>query len=194
VKIKKTALTLPARLTHSLSMALTAPKFHRPRPCNLPKSEIESIATSVARMLRFKIGDDVAEVVSKLGGTLFYLRRDEWLEHDTDTIVIRGPRDFDIRLLGSAGPLRQNFTIAHELGHYILHSRSGKVAPMVAGRKGSTRVEWEANWFAASLLMPEKEFKMWALKPEVRDLTLSGVFGVSLEAVQVRKQALDISA
>jgi hypothetical protein len=175
-------------------MLATPPKYQPAKPCNLPKTEIEGIAATVAAKLDFEIGGDVTELVSKLGGTISYLRRDEWLEHEMDTIIIQGPRDFEIKLLSSAGPLRQNFTIAHELGHYILHSRSGKVAPIMAGRKGSTRVEWEANWFAASLLMPEKTFKEWARKSGVRDLTLSGVFGVSLEAVQVRKQALNLSA
>ncbi len=63
-------------------------------------------------------------------------------------------------------PNRQRFTIAHELGHFILHKkhitseihvdkqfrvlmRDGKSAT------GTERIEIEANRFAASLLMPE---------------------------------------
>jgi IrrE N-terminal-like domain len=177
-------------MTHLFRMASSS--YLPPTPCNLTKQAIEGIACKVAGMVAFRPGGRIAEAVTKLGGTIRFLRLDEWLEHEADTIVVEGPRKFEIRLLGADGPLRQNFTIAHELGHYILHSRSGSHAPMIAGRKGSNRVEWEANWFAASLLMPELEFRAVAVKPGMTDLTLAGIFNVSLEAAQLRKKVLRI--
>ena len=65
-------------------------------------------------------------------------------------------------------PVRQRFTIAHELGHALLHHYS---APHADGRlgvffrdadssKGSVRHEIEANQFAAELLMPEELIRM----------------------------------
>ena len=169
-------------------------QYAAPEPCNLSKPTIDEIAGKVAKMVGFRVGDRITEVVTKLGGSISFLRLEEWLEHEADTIVIEGPRKFTIRLLGADGPLRQNFTIAHELGHYILHSRSGAIAPMIAGRKGSNRVEWEANWFAATLLMPEIEFRNTALQPGMSPLTLAGIFNVSLEAAQLRKKVLHLSA
>jgi Zn-dependent peptidase ImmA (M78 family) len=58
---------------------------------------------------------------------------------------------------------RQRFTIAHELGHFLLHKGDAKVfvdASKVFFRdgqssKGNERHEIEANTFAAELLMPE---------------------------------------
>jgi hypothetical protein len=173
---------------------MAASTYLTPEPCNLTKQAIEGIARKVAVMVAFRPGGKITEAVSKLGGTIRYLRLEEWLKHEADTIVIEGPRKFEIRLLGADGPLRQNFTIAHELGHYILHSRSGSRAPMMAGRKGSNRVEWECNWFAASLLMPGGEFRRKALQPGMSDLTLAGIFNVSLEAAQLRKKVLRIGA
>jgi len=62
-------------------------------------------------------------------------------------------------------PPRRRFTIGHELGHWVLHQdeqtslfcRHGTVDP--EGREGAERppldpIEEQANWFAASLLMP----------------------------------------
>ena len=60
---------------------------------------------------------------------------------------------------------------------------------MIAGRKGSNRVEWEANWFAASLLMPEEAFKK-AVEEGLPDMHLAARFNVSMEAAQVRKKVL----
>jgi Zn-dependent peptidase ImmA (M78 family) len=64
-------------------------------------------------------------------------------------------------------PNRQRFTIAHELGHYLLHAGhtvhldEGRVAFTVNLRssessKGEDNDEREANLFAAELLMPAK--------------------------------------
>ncbi|HFK5574950.1 hypothetical protein BAS06_02955 [Elizabethkingia miricola] len=58
---------------------------------------------------------------------------------------------------------RKNFTMAHELGHYILHNdRSNMFLDKVFYRKKSEgyttkeeKIEKEANYFAANILMPE---------------------------------------
>ncbi|NGM62691.1 ImmA/IrrE family metallo-endopeptidase [Sphingobacterium sp. SGG-5] len=60
--------------------------------------------------------------------------------------------------------VRKRFTIAHELGHYILHKDQGSMfMDKVLYRKNSDdynvkdeKLEREANYFAANLLMPEK--------------------------------------
>jgi hypothetical protein len=161
-----------------------------PAACNLPKAQIEGIAVQVGKHVGFEPGGRIADAVERLGGTIEFLRWEDWLAHEaSDTIEVRGQRDFTIRLLGVDGPLRHHFTIAHELGHYVLHSQFGKIAPMVAGRKGSNRVEWEANWFAASLLMPEESFST-AVNEGLSDMHLAARFNVSMEAAQVRKRVL----
>lgn len=77
-------------------------------------------------------------------------------------LVIEG----DIKTIGvdsNSGPERQRFTIAHELGHYVLHNeRSNMFVDKVFFRKKSEgyttkeeKIEKEANYFAANILMPE---------------------------------------
>lgn len=56
------------------------------------------------------------------------------------------------------GEVRQRFTIAHELGHFILHSRPGDTKILFRddrSSKGTNIAEIQANAFAAALLMPE---------------------------------------
>ena len=66
------------------------------------------------------------------------------------------------------------FTLAHEIGHFVLH-RKLKITPedyapiidtqreLVTGRKQvkttKERIEWQANKFASAFLMPRKTFK-----------------------------------
>lgn len=60
---------------------------------------------------------------------------------------------------------RLNFTAAHELGHWILHSkyvsemnRRAGVDDFILCRKAdqNAKIEWQANYFASSLIMPEE--------------------------------------
>jgi Zn-dependent peptidase ImmA (M78 family) len=69
-------------------------------------------------------------------------------------------------------PVRQRFTIAHELGHLLIHKYStahadGRYQVRFRNEKsatGSVREEIEANQFAAELLMPEKEVRRLAIR------------------------------
>jgi len=62
-------------------------------------------------------------------------------------------------------PGRINFTIAHELGHYLLHRKQrdafqcGQLQMMEYDSPESKRIESQANTFAAYLLMPRNDFE-----------------------------------
>jgi Zn-dependent peptidase ImmA (M78 family) len=85
-------------------------------------------------------------------------------------------------------PLRQTFTVAHELGHKVLHeewanSEDYKVLLRTPNSQFQDFREQEANAFAAELLMPK--FMM----DQYTDLNvdqLSTLFAVSLPAVKHR--------
>jgi len=87
---------------------------------------------------------------------------------------------------------RKIFTIAHELGHYLLHKDELEKNPSYAilYRKpigGETDdIEKEANCFAANLLVP-KQFLDQYYKEEVDDETLANIFAVSKEVIGFRK-------
>lgn len=94
-------------------------------------------------------------------------------------------------------PNRQRFTLAHELGHYILHRKSmfGKDGfeddiLFRADGYGSPGVERQANEFAADLLMPEDEFKKKAKDFSGSVSKLAEYFAVSALAVKVRASEL----
>lgn len=72
---------------------------------------------------------------------------------------------------------RQRFTIAHELGHLVLHSKDLIIDHSVRvnwrderSSMGTDREEVEANAFAAELLMPQR-----AVREAVNDLVRRGV-------------------
>lgn len=164
------------------------PDFGVPNPINLPKKDVFDIAEKIAHMLDFKVGDPLEPIVKRLGGKIEYQDLNAWLSEESGAIRVRGNKDFTIYLSNFTGPLRDRFTIAHELGHYVLHSKFGE-QPIRVARGGSDRVEWEANWFAAGFLMPAAKFEL-ACKKNNDPVYLANKFNVSIAAAKVRMKGL----
>ncbi len=174
-------------------------KFRRPnlyylegeliQPSNVHKARVEEFAQQISKMFDYKVGGEIHNLVEKMAGRIHYQHLDEWI-NESGSIFVHGEFDFDILLPVYTSPRRDCFTVAHELGHYFLHSDLGKT-PIIAYRKGSTRIEWEANWFAASLLMPADPFRIACQKTQSL-ATIANAFGVSEDAARIRKQSLEI--
>lgn len=163
---------------------------HQPAEARgLTKNEVFGIAEEVAKTLSYRPGHEIEPIVAKLGGKIHYLDYLAWKNTESGSILVNGPKDFDIFVSRFTSPLRDRFTIAHELGHYFLHSDQGQ-KQIHAARNGSNPVEWEANWFAAAFLMPAKDFNE-AWSQSSGDLeSVAAKFLVSTKAVDVRRRSL----
>lgn len=173
----------------------------KPKPYPGTNKDIELIATR----LRDRVinGDDrrtatarmLKQLVERTGGTIEVAEDPSDLEVDGGSLIINGPRDYKIFLSPFTTPLRDNFTIAHEVGHYVLHffwSEPRPATPLRFARYGTDPIEWQANRFAAALLMPEKEFNEAYDRFDGDLMLLSGFFRVSLPAVEVRAKSLGL--
>jgi len=173
-------------------------KYAAPKQCGLGKDSIYRLAESIRQQLAYTPGDDLDDLIEQLGGRIEY--QDFWeLESSaTGSIRIRSPNDFTIYLPSYTGVERDRFTIAHELGHFVLHylypRQSGNdPGPVQAQRYGSGRVEWEANWFAAAFLMPEQDFRTSFTKNAGDFLSVAEQFFVSSRAAQIRAKSLKLT-
>lgn len=94
--------------------------------------------------------------------------------------------------------VRRNFTIAHELGHYLLgHTSSSEYANLLFRRPLEEQedpiIEQEANCFAANLLVPEQFLKNMIKKyPFANNQQLGNVFGVSESVIRIRRKFLGV--
>lgn len=167
-------------------------------PSRLSKVSIGSLAESVAQQLNFDPTDDIAEAVKRLGGKIRY---ETTLLEDpshTGSLFVDDEEQFEIVVPMHTSPTRDRFTIAHELGHYIVHylwprqANANLPKKMKALRKDSDRVEWEANWFAASFLMPRARFDEAFRACNGNLDILSATFGVSRPAAEVRARSLGL--
>lgn len=87
---------------------------------------------------------------------------------------------------------RKLFTMAHELGHFLLHKnlieKEGKHTDVILLRDGASNIiEKEANTFASELLMPEKDIRTFIHDSHLRTIeSLAEKFGVSTAAMHYR--------
>jgi Zn-dependent peptidase ImmA (M78 family) len=172
--------------------------YARAEALNLSKSAVYNIAEKVALRLGFRPGDDIYDAVEKLNGKVDV--EDTLLQDSTrsGSLYVNSPNDFRIVVPVHTSLARDRFTIAHELGHFILHyvykrQLDPENAPekMVALRRDSDVVEWEANWFAAAFLMPKEEFEEQQREHGEDHQAIAQYFGVSPAAARIRAKTLD---
>ena len=96
---------------------------------------------------------------------------------------------------GADSPNRQAFTIAHEIGHFVLHRPLLENKPDLGvlfrqpiGAE-SDPIEKEANCFAANMLVPKHRLNPWDRWQ--KESVVAQLFGVSEEVVRYRFKDLD---
>lgn len=89
-------------------------------------------------------------------------------------------------------PVRQRFTIAHELGHHVLrHGARDRDTPENFTLGASDPVEVDANKFAADLLMPPQLVRAMVEVKNIRSLRqLARLFNVSTAAMGYRLRGM----
>jgi hypothetical protein len=147
-----------------------------------------------------KIGIPLEKVITFLGAILI----EEPMLH-CDGRIIRGASKTLIKINSCIrNPEKKRFTVAHELGHLLLHDRlelhkdtGSSLNWFQHTEKQAKRgiQEWEANDFAAELLMPENLFREVcadkSFSPQLL-MELSVRFQTSITSVIFRYYQLDL--
>ena len=115
---------------------------------------------------------DIDEIVRRIGGTIE--EKNNFDDLCDGTIIKDGDNSFRIAISPFQNAQRRSFTIAHELGHLFLHMGFRTNLDLwrtqdqtVYRRFGSSAQEYQANEFAASLLMPREIYKSIIMKNAV---------------------------
>ena len=141
---------------------------------------------------------DIDEVVTILGGRI---EESDNINNMSDGCISKSDDGFVIRVSPLQGIGRRKFTIAHELGHLFLHM-GYKINPvlweqqenLVYYRAGNSIDEYQANEFAAALLMPRQMYKTVMDRYTTGNIVETGkvaeFFGVSVSAASNRGKFL----
>lgn len=122
----------------------------------------------------------------------------EVLDDNVSGYIKKEGDKFVISINKAQTPLRQRFTLAHELGHYTIHKSqlTGQHTDISLFRDSNEDrlgIEYVANDFAAELLMPEDGFRNAIAEGENTPRQLSALFQVTEKAVLYRAYKLGIS-
>lgn len=156
------------------SVADTSTMYHGSANREVPfltRDEIKVVALHELYQIGYQDGSvDVEAVCERLGLELQFL---DQRHHDLDGNLILGTADFQnclITVHRHENKFRERFTIAHEIGHFCLshddylQSESLIEADLMSSGEGPPtfnydRLEYQANAFAAYLLLPEWVFR-----------------------------------
>lgn len=172
---------------------------------SISKSSINKIADLI--ISEFNIDhpldtNTLDSLINALGGNL--KQDDELGLASSGKIEKNEDKGFSIIIPSSEPETRKKFSIAHELGHLFLHmdylnpEKWEEVKEgTVYNRLGSTQEEFEANEFAAALLMPRKLYQEKLDEAYVGDgrydiAVVADFFCVSLDAAKNRGRWLNL--
>lgn len=124
------------------------------------------------------------------------------LGESTSGVIYREGRNARIGINDTQSLVRQRFTLAHELGHYMIHKDQGLWVDSQSFFRSDSSAgdpkEVEANKFAAELLMPRRLLERVRFpandeqKADQLILSLARDFDVSVAAMSIRMMNLQL--
>jgi len=130
------------------------------------------------------------DVVSYLNLSLVERRREPF---GSEAALVPVGDGHAIELRGRSGERRLRFTIAHEIGHFLLHREQAVAERGGATNQASARREREADEFAAELLMPDDLVRQAVLEDGADVRRLADRFDVSTQAMSLRLRHLGLA-
>jgi len=157
--------------------------------------DIERLATAVRRELGVAPGARIAmQPVLEMALDDIYPGAYYTIEFDCDMGGAEGRTDhFEPKISLSASTYvglqiadpRARMTVAHELGHLLMHTRQPVYHYSSRARDRHVDPEWQATYFAAALLMPAAAFRKMRTVKQAKQ-----AFGVSRNAALRRARDL----
>lgn len=167
------------------------------------KEYINEVAQVIRKALNLQTPINLDALVEQLGGKVV---QNPNLEENMEAKIEKIDNSFIISIDPNKYEKRQRFSIAHELGHLFLHmgylinpekwNDTNEYIDSVYYRYGYNIEEFEANEFAACLLMPVEEFTRISIENYKDGLynleEIANYFDVSILAVSNRGKFLGL--
>ncbi|KOO43081.1 ImmA/IrrE family metallo-endopeptidase [Priestia koreensis] len=167
------------------------------------KEYIADVTRVIRETLKLQTPINLELLVERLGGKIIESAN---IDENMEAKIEKVEDSFVITIDPNRYPKRQRFSIAHELGHLFLHmgylinpekwNSTNEYIDSVYYRYGYNLEEFEANEFAACLLMPLEEFlniSKQNLNGEFYNIEeIAKYFNVSTQAVSYRGKILGL--
>lgn len=159
---------------------------------NLTKETIQSIAEDVRKQLTIDSNKELMYKLEIAGIYILERRLEEEIDAYSGWLGMKKLRPYIILNKKKNPAARRNFDMAHELGHLLLHEW---VDMDNLDKHERIKIENEANYFASSFLLPEKEFLIDVLGVERKSnpksyIDLKKKYHVSIQAMVMKVYSL----
>ncbi|EZH64726.1 transcriptional regulator [Bacillaceae bacterium JMAK1] len=156
----------------------------------------EELALSIRRAMDLGVEpiQDIIEVAELMGFAVININyQEDKVDAFSSMNAINGNSYFVITTGDSGSFYRQQFSIAHEIGHWVLHQN---INPQELDKDEYKTMENEANKFASTFLLPEESFGN-ELRTKIADeidtyYNLKRKWNVSMAAMIMRARDLNI--
>jgi Zn-dependent peptidase ImmA (M78 family) len=183
----KDTITLPTENSYLTFSFLD--NYTEAKAGNYTFKSIEHFANSIFEEFKDDIQNikdfELRNFVKKYGGNVHYINFDLWKKTEQGSIIVNSANNFDIFLPAYVGIEANRLTVAHELGHYFLHSQNGQ-QELKAARNGNGLCEDEATFFAMSLLVPRTIYDS-----DLTDTEIANKYYISSINVKKHREFLD---
>lgn len=162
----------------------------------MTRAQIEKLAQKVFQEVGRTIPVDVVRAARLYDIDVYPIEMEKMVGAIPSGVLVESQKKWSIFINIQDSLTRQRFTIAHELGHFLLHKNKQFVDNFSAGetfyRDGEdTKEEREANYFAACLLMPAEEvISVWPESIDPKDAAMK--FKVSEVSMTYRLKHLGL--
>lgn len=165
-----------------------------PKAVRLSRKEIHDVAEEFGKIVGYTPSVNLRSVVEKLGGNIVDQTIGDELVAEASYIEVTPNQNPLFTIHMTAMPLApsERYTIAHELGHLVLHSQFGRQAIVAKNdfRTASEPAERQAHEFAMAFLVPKNEVEKLIDEIGAYPLGLAARFDVSVEVAVARLQSL----
>lgn len=142
----------------------------------------------------FKVPVDVELLLEKLGGKVAV-----GTDTEDNPVSLRVAADgtFTVFVASNTSYRKDRFTIAHEIGHFVLHRQpcdqcSNTTNEFYRYSKGRDRKDMEANAFAGALLMPKPVFTRFWTGSEYADCSVETKLDRGVQLFQAPRGVVNV--
>ena len=158
----------------------------------ISENKITNITLDLLKDVPLSIEVSVVLIAENIGYQVLAFDPTESIENVSGAIVNASKT---IYINGDEHPYRRRYTIAHEIGHAMLHQDRAHIIDYrqnMINFSGGSQIEDEAHQFAMELLMPAAKFKTLSRALDNKADEIAVRFGVPIDVVTRRAVTLGL--
>lgn len=157
-----------------------------PQALGLNYGSLVALVETIAQKTALRTLATFDPLIIGMGGQVTHVPAVQWSSPKSNFLEVRGPRDFTVYLSSDVSSLHR-MLLACALGHYILHTREGRL-PTAFARFAKDAATLEGLWFGMSVVIPDEPFALAEARGGLDDSLVAELFKVPVELIALKRK------